>query len=244
MRTLLLPGIALTTLCTSIWLLNDQSVEQVALEEASQERTVARAPERDLPQPQMVEPLTVLSAHVVAREEMAAPDLQGSLAQMPQSSSALAQADLENDYDVLPIQEPEYGVSVDFGALEGRDFDDAPTAEQRHVALLDEVFNSEPYDSQWAAATESTLMHSFAEARLEGSQLTAASCRSTLCRIDVVHADKAAEGRFLAGFASTGEFVSDQARGFYTSSVDYNGMPRTVFFWARAGHELSAMEAH
>ena len=56
--------------------------------------------------------------------------------------------------------------------------------------------------------------------------------------IDVSHADSEAELRFLAAFAASGKFVNDDKSGFYHHVKDPNGGSRTVFFYARKGHQL------
>jgi hypothetical protein len=106
------------------------------------------------------------------------------------------------------------------------------------VATLEQQFSDEPYDNVWSSATEQELMNSFYEAKLEGTQLSEAKCRTTFCRIDVNHADPEAEQRFLAAFAASGKFVNDDKGGFYHHVKDPNGGTRTVFFYARKGHQL------
>ena len=108
------------------------------------------------------------------------------------------------------------------------------------IAALNAQLDAEPYDSDWASATEQALWKAFYDANPEGSQLDEAVCRSTFCRIGVNHADVRAEQRFLAAFAASGQFTNDDKQGLYQRVVDHNGATRTVFFYARKGHELSA----
>lgn len=110
------------------------------------------------------------------------------------------------------------------------------------MVSLQEQFLTEPYDSDWANMAEQKLMTRFFEASPEGSQLSEAACRTTFCRIDVSHSDPEAEQRFLAAFAASGEFINDEKQGFYSREVDYNGAIRTMFFYARKGHELPTGE--
>ena len=108
------------------------------------------------------------------------------------------------------------------------------------AASLKAQLDAEPYDSDWASATEQALLNLFYDASPEGSQLDQAECRSTFCRIDVNHVDAQAEQRFLAAFAASGQFTNDDKQGFYQRVVDHNGATRSVFFYARKGHELPA----
>lgn len=106
------------------------------------------------------------------------------------------------------------------------------------VTTLEQKFSDEPYDNLWSSVTEQELMNTFYEANIEGNQLSEAKCRTTFCRIDVSHTDSEAEVRFLAAFAASGKFVNDDKRGFYHHLKDPNGGTRTVFFYARKGHQL------
>lgn len=138
-------------------------------------------------------------------------------------------------FDVEPIEVPRAGEDIDYtsvgdeGTIDGRD---------EMASNLEARFLAEAYDTSWARETEAELLQLLANAGLEGSQLTEAACRTTLCLIDVTHVDSVAEERFIAAFATSAQFVSNDQTGFYYRSVDYDGEPRTVFFWARKGHQL------
>jgi hypothetical protein len=106
------------------------------------------------------------------------------------------------------------------------------------VTTLEQKFSDEPYDNHWSSVTEQELMNTFYEANIEGNQLSEAKCRTTFCRIDIIHANSEAEVRFLAAFAASGQFINDDKHGFYHHVKDPSGGTRTVFFYARKGHQL------
>jgi len=106
------------------------------------------------------------------------------------------------------------------------------------VDSLQEKFNAELYDEVWAAETEQKLLNLFIKSEAIGNQLEGAACRSTFCRIDVSHMNAEAEQNFIASFATSGQFVDDGERGFYYREADNNGSIRTVFYYARKGHQL------
>lgn len=142
-------------------------------------------------------------------------------------------------FDVAPILEPSPGEIVNYNSINssGETIDGLPSRNQI-ASNLDARFFAEAYESGWASETEAELGRLFVETDIEGSQLMEAACRTTLCRIDVTHADSEAEERFIATFANNARFISNDRTGFYHRSVDYNGIPNTLFFWARQGHIL------
>lgn len=142
--------------------------------------------------------------------------------------------------DVAPIEEPAMGEEMKYSFDDSEEGTvDGQASPNQVAANLDARFAAEAYDSGWAGKTEAKLNQLFVGDRLEGNQLAAAVCRTSLCRIEVTHSDQGAEQRFLAEFSSSGQFVSDDTSGFYHRRVDYNGIAHTVFFWARVGHQLT-----
>lgn len=142
--------------------------------------------------------------------------------------------------DVAPIEEPAMGEEMKYSFDDSEEgAADTQASANQVAAHLDARFVAEAYDSGWAGKTEAKLNQLFVGDMLEGNQLAAAVCRTSLCRIEVTHSDHGAEQRFLAEFSSSGQFVSDDTSGFYHRSIDYNGIAHTVFFWAREGHQLT-----
>lgn len=112
------------------------------------------------------------------------------------------------------------------------------TQQNAVVTALQERFDAEPYDQIWAHETEQQLLDLFIKQQLTGNQLIEAACRSTFCRIDISHADIAAERGFMAAFALNGQFIDDGERGYYYRETDINGAINTVFYYARSGYQL------
>ncbi len=109
---------------------------------------------------------------------------------------------------------------------------------ENRVAVLQAQLQSEAYDSTWASTQEQELVNQFYELSPEGNLLSDAICRSTFCRIDITHINAEAELQFLAEFATKKAFINDEKQGFYQRMEDENGSARTVFFFARKGHQL------
>lgn len=138
----------------------------------------------------------------------------------------------------IPVLIDQYQLSED--NIDSYQMEEENEQDAREVLMttLEQKFSDEPYDKVWSSVTEQELMNTFYEAKIEGTQLSEAKCRTTFCRIDVSHADSVAEQRFLAAFATSGKFVNDDKRGFYHQVKDPNGGTRTLFFYARKGHQL------
>ena len=97
---------------------------------------------------------------------------------------------------------------------------------------------AEDVDAGWAPMMEARLRAAYDAAMPEGTQLMDASCRSTMCRVDVAHRDAAAQMRFVAALAPLGLFSNDGQRGHMLQREDASGLHSTYFI-AREGHVLS-----
>jgi hypothetical protein len=106
-------------------------------------------------------------------------------------------------------------------------------------AVLGKGFEGEARDAAWAAPAEARLRVAYDSAHPEGTTLLEAACRSTLCRVDVVHVDAAAQERFVAALAPAGLFANDGASGLAVHKVEGRGV-RSTYFIAREGVDLSA----
>ena len=114
---------------------------------------------------------------------------------------------------------------------------------QPDAALLGQRLGTESVDASWASPMEASLRAAFDTASPEGSQLLETSCRSTMCRVDVMHADAAAQMRFAAALAPQGLFTNDGQRGFMQQTQDASGSLRSTYFIAREGHHLADARA-
>jgi hypothetical protein len=113
----------------------------------------------------------------------------------------------------------------------------AQTSSEDLVASLDRAFQGEPVDPKWGASQAARLRAAFEAARPSGSVLVDSACRSTLCRVEVTHADIAAQERFVGALAPLGLFSNDGASGAAQHSGGKSGM-RSVYFMAREGRDL------
>ncbi len=83
-------------------------------------------------------------------------------------------------YDVLPIPDPARETSGISPAL----------------AKINQKFQQESYDVRWAAMVESETWQAFYKANIESSEIESVDCRTSICKIIVIHNDEAAEQKF------------------------------------------------
>jgi hypothetical protein len=100
-----------------------------------------------------------------------------------------------------------------------------------YFAALARAHGGEPIDAAWSQLAEAQLQEAAAEAP-RGFGLGAIACRSTLCRVELAHADQ-------GGADAQESFVGSVSALFSEVALDSRG-PRTVAFLARAGHGLPA----
>jgi hypothetical protein len=112
-------------------------------------------------------------------------------------------------------------------------------AERR--AFYDDLIEADPLDTAWAGPAEKSLTGALSGEAFRGSTVAAVQCRSTLCRIEVSHADGAAQDAFLPAAMSRPELDS---RGLAQRIEDPDHPERrsTVIFLARQGHPLATPE--
>ncbi len=103
----------------------------------------------------------------------------------PTSSAQLTSAlssplNSPSPYDILPIQDP----AIETGGV-------SPA-----LAKINQKFQQESYDVRWAAMVESETWEAFYKANLESSEIESVDCRTSICKIIVIHNDEAAEQKF------------------------------------------------
>ncbi|MES2887319.1 MAG: hypothetical protein V4739_04830 [Pseudomonadota bacterium] len=106
---------------------------------------------------------------------------------------------------------------------------------------LDKTFQAEAIDQAWATPLETRLRNGFDATSPVGSRLIEASCRTTLCRVEVTHTDTAAQDRFVAAMAPLGLFSNNGITGLAFHQGDDKSGLRSVYFIARPGQDLSAL---
>ncbi len=109
-------------------------------------------------------------------------------------------------------------------------FDDEPSA---RMVTLGERLAAQHIDSGWARGTEDALRGAAAELAPQ-SELVEARCGSTLCRIELKHADPMSHNRWVLGGVRSGLFGHGAATEVFASD---DGHLHGVVFMAREGHE-------
>jgi hypothetical protein len=90
-------------------------------------------------------------------------------------------------------------------------------------------------DPAWSASTSRAIVETLHEVNMEGSTADAVDCRTTVCRLDIGHADQAAQAYFLQHIPVQPPFDTS---GFYHRVETEDGASRTVLYLARNGFEL------
>ncbi|BFM05406.1 hypothetical protein [Halioxenophilus aromaticivorans] len=68
---------------------------------------------------------------------------------------------------------------------------------EQQMRSLEMNFETEAYDVQWAPVEEEAVWNDFEQAHLDNSHLASVDCRTSTCRIEVMHIDAAAESEFM-----------------------------------------------
>lgn len=111
-----------------------------------------------------------------------------------------------------------------------------PEAAAPDPARLDELVDTEAYDSSWSGDTERAIA-AVIETDAAGSELIDVTCRTSLCRVVVKHADEPTQLAFLGRVLPSPAF---HAAGFaqrFTDPDDPSDV-RTVVFLARGDQPL------
>ena len=114
--------------------------------------------------------------------------------------------------------------------------------QQQLASELEQYLANESYDSEWAEPIETQMADVITEElRLDGNELVEASCRTTLCRIEIGHEDELAESKFLLAIASRSDLlnnIEDIMTHRVSAEESGDGIVHSVFFIARKGHQL------
>ena len=113
----------------------------------------------------------------------------------------------------------------------------APTTTALTADEMARVHADEPYDEAWAAAMEKRLTEAFHDANPQGSALLSASCRHTMCKVEVLHADAQAALEFAEALAPYGLYSGDGEHGQQYDFRSDKGSG-TVYYLARDAHRL------
>lgn len=116
-------------------------------------------------------------------------------------------------YDILPIGDP---------AAENDNVSPA-------IRKINQKFQQESYDVQWAAMVESETWEAFYQADLKSSEIESVDCRTSICKIIVIHNDAEAEQQFHQKLLAklNGE------RGALHHQISQDGIRSTTLFRQR-----------
>lgn len=110
------------------------------------------------------------------------------------------------------------------------------------VRTLDQAFATEALDAPWSAATDSAMRGRLATLTNGHSALRSLECRSSMCRLEVVH-DDAQQSSEFAQHAFTGEGAPLWVGTYVqTRLATPDGKQATVAYLVREGRELPRLE--
>ena len=107
------------------------------------------------------------------------------------------------------------------------------------VTRLEEQMVSEPYDDSWSVGTDKILREAIDQEKFANSAFAEIDCRSTLCRMDISHADFNSENLFLQEFFGDTGFTSMDV--FYTREEYTDGSVDVTMYMSRDGHRLPSL---
>lgn len=107
---------------------------------------------------------------------------------------------------------------------------------ERVVKSMETRMMAEDQDPRWGTRVESELADGVQAAGLPGSDLVSVECRSSLCRLNLRHANAEAEDDFLGNIA--GLPGTQDTELFYTRDEMADGSTDMVIYLARQGYSL------
>jgi hypothetical protein len=110
-----------------------------------------------------------------------------------------------------------------------------PTAPR--VAWLEDRFQTEAYDAPWATGMADRVEAALELEEFAGTALVVVACQFTLCRLDLEHADAAAERQFLQTFVS--KLGLGDLESLATHSAAPDGTRSMTVYLSRDGHRLA-----
>lgn len=177
------------------------------------------------------EPVATATQDYTMAEELAMPEVTSTDADVIAADASLTGNHLDTaTLDQDPGSDPAANQAIPPAAVIEDRYNDA--TEPADDELI-QVFGEQAYDERWAPDTEARINDAFESAELETSQLLEASCKSTLCRIEVSHANAEAERQFLSRFSQQPLLQGGGVAGSYQKIVDESGEIRSVFYIAR-----------
>lgn len=103
------------------------------------------------------------------------------------------------------------------------------------VAAVEAQLASEPVDRAWAFEARHVIDEAAASPELAGSRVTALTCRSTLCRLEVEHDGEQDADQWASIFYPRAAALP---AGFQRRLEPRDGRERSLVFLARQGHRI------
>jgi len=109
--------------------------------------------------------------------------------------------------------------------------------QQQQLQKLEARFLQEDdYDAGWSAQHEVKISDAFSREEWQQSSLIGAQCKSTVCRVDVLHNDSESEQRFMAGLSGSEAFAD--TTGMFQRTENPDGTTSVTLYVARPGQSL------
>jgi hypothetical protein len=115
----------------------------------------------------------------------------------------------------------------------------AQKQEQRHseqMQVIERSFQLESIDTKWSTATTDLIGQVLGRDELKQTQVVGMECRSTLCRLEIMHPDRDAAGKFEFLFPI--QVAGALPQMSYDHQQFDDGSIRTVIYMARASYAL------
>ncbi len=117
-------------------------------------------------------------------------------------------------------------------------------APAKQVTALGEEFAAEPYNASWAAGRADVLNKRLAAVMAGGSQVKRVECRSSVCRVETEHDDRAAMDKFLDGAIKNVQTKLSSGALSLDADIDASGHYSAVIFVAEEGQGFGAPALH
>lgn len=106
---------------------------------------------------------------------------------------------------------------------------DTDQNQDKELNRLESEIATQDIDMAWSSTAENQILRGFSERFPEGSNMVAVNCRTTLCRIQVVHDSQEAKEHFIEQFPDT---IPWDHEGFFYNTED-NGVVSSVAYITR-----------
>ena len=167
--------------------------------------------------------------------------LKQNLQQLSQSDVSVGRLDQEVNADSITSE------SIDFIDLELQSVEQEQNiVEKEHNRSLarmeasETTLQQEPVDNNWSMHTAETIQESLESTEFTGTAVQDVECRSTLCRLEIIHNDLENQEIFHRHFSlKVGQILPKMV---VHSEQQDNGEISSMIYMARSGHGLPVSE--